>query len=790
MPLLRYNLDMLGWYEFEHLCQTLLKHKLSLGIEAWGGTNDYGRDAYYTGELKYPGNEIQKGPFLFQCKFINGANSASAKIEKPILNAVKKECQQITDRLTSNKWTIIPTVYTFLTNAVLSSTLREKIKSQIKAVLPNSDIVLLGGNDICGFIDLTSGIARKFPQILSLNDLDILLEQCVNRDILNRSEAAIEEAKEISKVFVPTEAYSKAIKTLREHFYVVLEGPPEVGKTAIGRMIALSYLPEGWEVIECQAPNDFLKIYNRTQKQIFITDDSFGRTEYNPERVRLWQDDLPAILRKVNKDHLLIMTSRKHLLEMAKEKLDIPGSHEDFPKLSEVLIDVSQLIKIEKTLMLYKHMKQVKLPEDIKGVVRVFAEKVIMHSGFTPERIRVLSNKVKAEKFSIQLIDNILRNPTDRMSKTYRELPVAYKWFMVSVLINQSNYYSAQYQNTKRSYEKLCPLEELVDFEKIIAQLSEAFIKLKEYIGSNKPQIDWVHPSCGDMVSKELSSCAIDRKQFLEFCGESGLMFAVSVGGGDVGQRVLPLLISSKDWEIFEKRCLACYNTNLLNRIYDSVQQLSKTPNHYKDKAKLEILLKKSLITTIIHINDNGSMYNNHINIFRIVKQYSNEKLPPINYYEAWLSVADSAIGILNDDYKEWHKWGDIDHFISLTKVILEYDPTCFETNNMRDKWQEFIATLIKRGLEVSNYQMFEDDHEMVQELFECYDESSKLFKDISAMIESDDVKEQCKTISNNFNCLMDDISEYLPYEGDVGSDESRAYYDNDFSVQSIFRDL
>ena len=355
--MLRYDLDKLGWYEFEHLCQTLLKHKLGLGVEAWGGTNDWGRDAYYPEALKYPTEETQGGPFLFQCKFVNGANSAEAKVEKPVLNAIRQECDAIKRRLSAKKWKILPTVYTFLINAILTGTIRSQIEENVRVVLPNSIIVLQGGNDICALIDLTTGIARQFPQILSLNDLNILLSDCVNKDILNRSEAAIEEAKEISKVFVPTEAYSRAMSVLQEFHYVVLEGPPEVGKTAIGRMIALSYIPEGWEVIECRVPEDFLRKFSRDKRQIFVADDSFGRTEYNPDRVSLWQEDLPSILRKISKHHLLIMTSRKHLLEMARDKLDVPGENRDFPLPAEVLVDVSSLTDLDKTLMLYKHMK-------------------------------------------------------------------------------------------------------------------------------------------------------------------------------------------------------------------------------------------------------------------------------------------------------------------------------------------------------------------------------------------------------------------------------------------------
>jgi hypothetical protein len=44
-----YRLDDLGWYEFERLCQALLKAAYGTAIEAWGGSGDLGRDAYAAG---------------------------------------------------------------------------------------------------------------------------------------------------------------------------------------------------------------------------------------------------------------------------------------------------------------------------------------------------------------------------------------------------------------------------------------------------------------------------------------------------------------------------------------------------------------------------------------------------------------------------------------------------------------------------------------------------------------------------------------------------------------------
>jgi len=792
--MLRYDLDKLGWYEFEHLCQTLLKHKLGLGIEAWGGTNDWGRDAYYPEVLKYPTEENQDGPFLFQCKFVNGANSAEAHVEKPVLNAINQECDAIKRRLSVKKWKIPPRVYTFLTNAILTGTIRRQIEQNIRAVLPHSIIVLQGGDDICALIDLTTGIARRFPQILSLNDLNILLSDCVNKDILNRSEAAVEEAKEISKVFVPTEAYSKAMNILQRFHYVILEGPPEVGKTAIGRMIALSYIPEGWEVIECRVPDDFLRKFSRDERQIFVADDSFGRTEYSPDRVSLWQQDLPSILRKIGKYHLLIMTSRKHLLEMARDKLDVAGANRDFPLPAEVLVDVSKLTQTEKALMVYKHMKNASLTNTQKMFVRALAGKIIQHNGFTPERIRELTLKTKGNGCTLELIEETLTNPTGRMSKTYRELPVAHKWFMISVLLNPPYIFSNSIEQTKSLYEILCPSEEMRDFEKIKTQLSEAFIKTTEFLDQTKQirteMINWIHPSCGDMVAIELSDNPKDRIHFLNHCDISGLKYAVSVGGGYKGSKILPLLKSPKDWEIFKTRCKNEWNPELLNNISDSIQQLTKSTKHHKEKELLGDLLREVTTNAIEQVKSKGGSGTELLTILKIIKLYPNIQLPIVAYKGPWLECADSAIELLEADYLEWHKCADLSILVSLSNAIMNYDPHCFDDEEIQNKWQSFTETLLSRGEHEPSY-IYDDDPALAEELYESYTTTKRLFEEVSTMMETEEDNVECIRIGEKFVALMEDISEYLPREPDYERDDDLSYHHPDeYGVEKIFKDL
>src|SRR3954471_13232430 len=96
-----YRLDDLGWFEFEQLVQTLAKVRLGMGVEAWGGRGDWGRDAYFAGSLRYPTNDETSGPFVLQSKFVESANAAGAKPEKLILAAVRKECAKIRTNLES-----------------------------------------------------------------------------------------------------------------------------------------------------------------------------------------------------------------------------------------------------------------------------------------------------------------------------------------------------------------------------------------------------------------------------------------------------------------------------------------------------------------------------------------------------------------------------------------------------------------------------------------------------------------------------------------------------------------
>jgi len=482
----RYHLDDLGWYTFEQLVQAALKAELGIGLESWGERRDQGRDAYCNTSLRFPSKHIvQDGPFIFQMKFVENANASGAHSKGTVATALKGEIARIKERREDGQWEE-PKHYVLVTNAPLTASLRDHLKTTFQESFPSTDFHSLGGNDICDILDDHPNLRRAFPQLLSLRDLDQLLSEVVNTENLERSRSAIDAARDILPVFVPTAAYEKAWNVLRKHHFVVLEGPPEMGKSSIAWMIALTQLSNGWQAIVCDNPEDIFRFKDSSTPRVFIADDAFGRTEYDPARGSKWEPQLDRVFRRLDQKHWLIWTSRKHILERACRQMDLQGKASSFPSPGAILVNAGNLSPREKALMLYRHAKSGNLEEDAKVIVKEHAKTLIRDPHFTPERIRrivkdslpSLSASLRAGNLSQGQVNSELRdairNPTERMRKAFRALDPSYKWLLISLL---ESGYQPRLDEVEQAYESLCPTDARRPFQDLINELSEAFVK-------------------------------------------------------------------------------------------------------------------------------------------------------------------------------------------------------------------------------------------------------------------------------------------------------------------------
>lgn len=586
--MLAYRLDDLGWADFEDLCQALLKVTLGFGVEAWGGSGDWGRDAYFDGELPYPTNSPTRGPFLFQAKFVHAANAAGSQPARALLGAIRKECERIkANTAKGGRWNRPPSVYSLVTNSPVSPELRTKITHLLQQVLPSSaHVTIHSGDDVCAWLNAHREVVRSFPQILSLRDLASLLRDCVNAETRQRSEAALQLAEAEAKVFYPTQAYREALEKLHQYSFVVLEGPPEMGKTTIARIIALGQFALGWEVCECRDAKELHASFQASRSQVFVADDFFGRTEYKPERVSVWQEELPYVLPRLDKNHWLLLTSRAHLLAMGKSNLDIGGKHNAFPDLGEVIVNAANLTRNEKARILYRQAKAAGLSVPARTILRDHAPDVVYNRHFTPERIRRLVTDVLPDLACMamskddleQRLEEALTDPTKQMRLSFRSLPAHHRWMLCSLLdIGERTHYphDIDYSALPKAYERMCPSDEQLPFETVFTELTEAFVRRtrKEW----RDIVEWIHPSCRDLVIEELAIRPSDRRQFLRTCTRSGLEMACSTGGGARGDRNYPLLVNQADWNRFRERAGELFqdDSEILVRIWRAYETSS-----------------------------------------------------------------------------------------------------------------------------------------------------------------------------------------------------------------------
>ena len=707
--MIRYRLDDLGWYQFENLIQILIKAQFSVAIQSWGGRGDWGIDAYYQGKLTYPSkNDESEGAFVFQVKFVENANASGAKSENTLINAVKAEIRKLKES-SKYSWVKEVTHYILITNAPLSAATRKKIAKLFHEVFPISRVYSHNGTDVCDWLDINRHICKAFPQLLSLRDLETILSEIVNRHIIIASKAIIEEAKEISAVFVPTEAYRHAREVLKKHKFVVLDGPPEVGKTTIAYMIGLTLVIDEWTAIYCSEPKDLLQVFDTQQKQVFIADDAFGRTEYDPGRGKLWEKELPRILRLLSAQHFLIFTSRKHILERAYKDLDLQDKSKDFPKLAEVVVDANALTANEKALILYRHAKAENLTAVAKEIVKNHAKAVVLNPNFTPERIRRFFRERLPELSSLfrngdidstvlsKAVTEAIDNPTDRMIKAYDKLSPSHKWFLAS-LVAEGGLGYLLLPDLERTYSHYCPIQDgWTPFSELTVEMSEAFIKVNSW--GTKKYVSWIHPSYRDLVIDKLATDNVMSSRLMERAPVEIIVLAVSDAGGSTGERRLPLLNSEERWPIFYKRCMELINEvdddREIGSMLASLQSsYSNSSQHVKDKIKP--ILQDFLDNLLIRWNSrNMTISPSLLRLYYTSSCAVTDKyLPSPNLLTTW----NNALEEFKDGVELWKDHGtvlvqELDNWIDLIDVLYENEPRFLKFCSFPSKYREILKT-------------------------------------------------------------------------------------------------
>jgi hypothetical protein len=414
-------------------------------------------------------------------------------------------------------------------------------------------VEVTGPDELWALVRGQPSLRYRLPFLLGVSDLSQLLPDEPRR----RSTSDVAEAASLARVFVPTRAYAQAVAVLEQHRFVVLSGPPEMGKTAVARMLGLAALSDGWEIHECVRPDELWERFDPERRQLFVADDAFGSTEYRPETAERWALELDRVLRTLDDRHRLVWTSRPTPLHAALRRIHREHGVERFPRPAQVGVDATELDVGEKALMLFRHAKALPASGAQVALVRRHGWEIVSHPHFTPERIRRFCSTRLAELAAAGAGRDVgaavaaeIREPTAAMAASYHALADEHKAVLHALVdsppgpVAEHDLAPALRRHTRDGLAR--PLAQTVD------RLTDHFVRI-----TGSDTVSWVHPSWRDLVIDELAGDPHARERFLHCCGVHGVALALSTAGGSGGERALPLLQEDGDWDALADRIAA-----------------------------------------------------------------------------------------------------------------------------------------------------------------------------------------------------------------------------------------
>jgi hypothetical protein len=534
-----YRLDELGWLQFERLSGLVLAREAGLADLTWLGRADRGRVALVDTDVALERFGVRlRAPVAVAVVWVRPRESADEQL------------MQLLDGITTvpvemGLWFERVLVLTNLDGQAVREALEEW------RVGAKTQLEMLGARELGQSLDRHPELRAAMPSLLGLRAVDPLIGPKARA----RSSLDVPSAQDLARVFWPTRAYERARTVLRRHRFVVLTGPPEMGKTAIARMLALAQMTDGWEAHECTRPEQVWQAFDRDRRQVFVADDAFGSTEYRADAAELWARELGRVLQVLDERHWLIWTSRPAPLKAGLRRVQRERGSEHFPAPAEVLVDAGELDLAEKTLILFRHAKNHEADDMARNLVRSAGVSIVEHPHFTPERIRrlvaerldALADAARGGDLSaLAVVEDELARPTDAMRTSFHALEDEHRDLLIALLdapaglIDERELAAAVRRHHAGGLRR--PPGELID------RLTDHFLRVTP-LG-----IGWVHPSWRDLVIGELADDVAARRRFLSACGIYGAMLALSQEGGATGERSQPLLVGDGDWDALGDR--------------------------------------------------------------------------------------------------------------------------------------------------------------------------------------------------------------------------------------------
>ena len=521
-----FRLDELGTLQFERLCVELLR------LETGGAdSRPWGLSLVLGDGVGVPGGERLEGPTLVLVVWLRHG-SAAPSAQQRLRTVVEDAFDGRGDRPARS--------LLLLTNVAAA-------RNAVPATVP---AVVLGPEELWRLYASAPAVRFRVPSALGVADIAALVPD----ETARRSTTDIAAAVELARVFVPTRAYLETLAVLERHRFAVLTGPPEMGKTAIARMIGLAALTDGWEVHECIRPDELWSRFARDRRQVFVADDAFGSTEYRPEAAERWAVELdgspacdgrppPArvdVAAGTAEGRAAPHPSRARCRALpetgrGRRRHGAPRRRREGPRALPAREGRPALGARDRA------RADAGVAHRVASAFHAGADPPLRRGPVARARVGAIPHRRRrarrrgdpgadggddvlvpcARRRHRAVLLALLDAPPGPVSE--RELAVSLRRHSPAGLSQ--------------------PAAEIVD------RLADHFLRPTE-----PASVTWVHPSWRDLVIDELAADGSTRRTFLHACGSHGAALALSTAGGAGGDRALPLLRDDGDWDALGDR--------------------------------------------------------------------------------------------------------------------------------------------------------------------------------------------------------------------------------------------
>jgi len=319
---------------------------------------------------------------------------------------------------------------------------------------------------------------------------------------------------------------------------------------------------------------------------------------------------------------------------------------------------------------------------------------------------------------------------------------------------------------------------------------------------SKHPHYEWMHPSWRDLVIDHLSANALARMEFLARCGINGIMLALSTGGGVMGRRETPLLITTDDWDTLLKsaKTFLCKEDvdhvfAILEGISDAMPRVDENILREEKGGDIPLykLAREALDTCRNRWNQEATII--PMEVLEVYCRLSEvlDPLPPMPCLkETWENRWDVARDEINfiKEHDSEHETHNLTRWLKLVSIIANSEPRFLAYLSFPDSCVSAIVTfldLIEDKVDFEFEPQAEDEYsaeiETIKEFQQAVRKISGLFPslhDKANGIESE--------LSSRRIHLEQEWSENFPDEDSSGYDDRGP--SGGASIEEIFEDL